>query len=436
MRATEIRTDLRPGSRLGPRQPEGESGLGGIDSSPRHVDGDPGLPSSLRPPQRQAHLEQIELLQHQPLMGRRLALAKSAEIDVVTRIVDPAQRGGGLGKPALPHQGFGQVARHEIRIVHHCRRNGAPEGSRRNALRSRVIRDDARAGCRVLVFPEQVDLGMGDLAVEAIAAHVPGDADPPALAKRGAQRLASAEPLERHGSGRVADHRLKGAPPPPATRDEVRCQHLADEGRAAPHLELADQGEGSAIVVPAGKAKEQVRDAAKTPLRERLGAPRSHPRQPVDRARQGLLGPGGLAEGAKQALGLPHRRDAGLPLEGRFEAMRDLLEDQAGIRGNGERGGAPRGPGDARLQVSQPVRPREAVLGRKRKGSSDRVDRRRKGSRSHDSSVSELAAARLLSPERWLNSRADAPPGVRAHRWSRAAWRGSLPPPREAQPRW
>jgi hypothetical protein len=97
MRASQVGADLRPGARLGRRQPEGKSGLCSGDSRPRDVDGDPGLRSSLRPPQRQAHLEQVELLQHQSLVGRRLAGAKRIQVGIVTRIVDPAQGDGGLG---------------------------------------------------------------------------------------------------------------------------------------------------------------------------------------------------------------------------------------------------------------------------------------------------------------------------------------------------
>mgnify|MGYP000208126245 CR=1 FL=1 len=48
-------------------------------------------------PQREAHLEQVELLQHQTLVSRRAALAKRRKVEVSVRIVDPAQGGGGLG---------------------------------------------------------------------------------------------------------------------------------------------------------------------------------------------------------------------------------------------------------------------------------------------------------------------------------------------------
>ena len=63
---------------------------------------------------------------------------------VLTRIVDPSQGDGGLGKPPLARESLGEVARSQIGVALHRRRDGPPKGSRRNTLRSGVIGDDPR----------------------------------------------------------------------------------------------------------------------------------------------------------------------------------------------------------------------------------------------------------------------------------------------------
>jgi len=140
----------------------------------------------------------------------------------------------------------GQMARNEIRIAADGGRNRAPQSARVEPLGRRVFGRHAAHFANGCAFARRVgeyrDFGMCELFVEAVALHVSGDQQQCVLPHLFRDRISTAKPLQRDGSGVVTDERLEDAPAKaPTPRSERATKHARHEGRAGPHLETPNR---------------------------------------------------------------------------------------------------------------------------------------------------------------------------------------------------
>ena len=179
-------------------------------------------------PQREAELEQIELLEHQPRVGGGRAGAQRREIAVERRLMQLAQRLRRLRQRELADQRRRQVGRQQVGVVIDGVLDGAAQRARVDALGRGVVGRDAAqlgaAGRIGTIAAERFDLGMQQLLREAVALHVAGDEQQVVLAHELRDRLAAAEPLEGDGSGLVAHDRFEAAPAAPAPPRPLRAR--------------------------------------------------------------------------------------------------------------------------------------------------------------------------------------------------------------------
>ena len=177
------------------------------------------------------------------------------------------------------------MAADQVRVLVERRGQQPAHGARVGALQRRVVGHQAlqvRILRGRLILPKHIHVGMQQLLVEAVAAHVTRHQDACPLGEDALQCLAAVEPLEVDGAGVVAHHRLQDAPeaPSPAPRrHEVHQQHPGHEGGAQSDLKRLHGKQGAAVVVARRKVEEQVGDATQAPPRKGRGAFGAHPRQ-------------------------------------------------------------------------------------------------------------------------------------------------------------
>ena len=94
-------------------------------------------------PQREAELEQVELLEHQPRVGGAGAGAQRRQVAVERRLMQLAQRLRGLRQRELADQRGRQVARQQIGVLLDGVLDGAAQRARMDALGRGVVRRDA-----------------------------------------------------------------------------------------------------------------------------------------------------------------------------------------------------------------------------------------------------------------------------------------------------
>ena len=181
MRTGEVGSDIAPGPQLSTGKIEGQIPRGGPGLGPIAGDRDPGRLAQARTPQCEAQLEQIQLLEHEPLMSGRGGGHQAFDVAIEFRRMQGTQRFGRTGKLALDDETLRQKAGDQIRVLGHRDLHGATQGPRVDAFGSRVLGYDApRHLCvtvrlRFIGRLENVDLWMLQLLREAVSLHVAGD---------------------------------------------------------------------------------------------------------------------------------------------------------------------------------------------------------------------------------------------------------------------
>jgi len=238
---------------------------------------------------------------------------------------------------------------------------------------------------------EYGDFGVRELFVEAVALHVARDQQQRVLAHLFRERIPTAKPLQRDGSGVVADERLEDAPAKAsAPRGERAAEHARHEGRAGSYFEAPNRLQAASIVVAHRKVKEQVRDRAQVAPREALGALRTDTVQGIRRILELLLGPRRLGERAQRFDRLAHTRGEVVFGDNR-ERLRDPRQLVFRLARDRERGRALGRGRNRPLEIADAVELREVVPGGEFQRPQDRDDRRLERTLAH---LGYLASAR------------------------------------------
>ena len=195
-------------------------------------------------------------------MGRRAKRVITQDVRVKLGSVNPPQCNTGFGKFATGRQCLWQAAFDQIRVRVYRAANQFAQGSRRDAFRGRIMRDDVAVAitrlfelgfglgfgmdlCIVVPLPGRFDrvvavdaleFGMDDLHREAVSLDVAGHQEQGPEFEILFDCPRGVKPLQVDGPGLVADHRLKQT-----TLASARVHSLAIDA-----LDLADEGGASA----------------------------------------------------------------------------------------------------------------------------------------------------------------------------------------------
>ena len=289
----EVRADLPPRPDAGRRvRRKGSAAIAVLEEgslTAGRSERQPRLRGTGRVAQGETHLEQVELLEDEPLVCGRAAEGQRLDVRFDARHVDRAQRLRNLGQLALANHSQGEVSLGEIRVLLHSERHESAQRPRMETLGCGVVGNHPALGRRgrisrgdALPFIEHLDLGMHELLRKAVAPDLARDLERRTLADPAANGVAAVEPLEVHRSRPVANHRLEDPSEPPASSarwDEVAQQDGCDEGCPLPHGKFRYGLERAAVVVARGKVQEQIGNRAQSSTGERIGAFRADARQ-------------------------------------------------------------------------------------------------------------------------------------------------------------
>ena len=304
MRAREVGADLaRARAAWAPVRRNGRRAARRVRVARRRRERDAGLALARGAAQREARLEQEELLEDQPVEGGAAPLAELRDLARV-RPVDARGARPRAREACASARAAGGRCPSTRSASRATARSIAPRSVRGGMpFHGGVVRHDAEMPARLLALAEELDLRVDQLLREAVAPHLAAHEEARALLHAAGEAGRRAEPLEVDRAGAVAEHRLEDAARPAAHR-RVGEQHLARERRAQADLELADLRELRAVVVArrAGGRGDPRRCGA----RAARGPPRASARRRAAR-RAGARAPALAKPGRRERLELRER---------------------------------------------------------------------------------------------------------------------------------
>jgi hypothetical protein len=244
--------------------------------------------------QRQAGLIDEEVLEDEPLLGRRAERVQRLDVVVGIGKVRLAQCGTPIRPPLAGDHGgrqqFGQWRRQQAQhVVHqpamHVRGDDAG---------AFVDRDDSASVQRLAgaVVTQHLELRRGQL--QAAAAPVFGAADQHDALMRFEHVLQERLiwPDHLHLSGGILHERGEQPEPWPARGRQPALQHFAEHRGRRPWLQAGNRLEAAAVLVAAREAEQQVFDGTQSGLGEVGGPSRANPLHELERNLEGILGHG------------------------------------------------------------------------------------------------------------------------------------------------